>query len=63
MQDLKESGYEGGISIEPHLAAVFHDTDSQNHTDEDPKDIYIRYGQKLMEILSSIGYDHSPYQP
>ena len=63
MQDLKESGYEGGISIEPHLAAVFHDADSQNHTDEDPKNIYIRYGQKLMEILSSIGYEHSPYQP
>ena len=63
LQDLMQSGYEGGISIEPHLAAVFHDADSQNHTDEDPKDIYIRYGQKLMEILSSIGYQHSPYHP
>lgn len=62
MQDLMESGYEGGISIEPHLAAVFHDADSENHTDEDPKDIYIRYGQKLMEILSSIGYQNSPYE-
>ena len=63
MQDLKESGYDGGISIEPHLAAVFHDTDSQNHTDEDPEQIYIRYGQKLMGILKTVGYEYSPYRP
>jgi sugar phosphate isomerase/epimerase len=61
LQDLKESGYEGGISIEPHLAAVFHDTDSKNQTDEDPKDIYIRYGRELMSILDSIGYQYVPY--
>lgn len=63
MQDLKDSGYDGGISIEPHLAAVFHDAGSENHTDEDPKEIYIRYGRKLMEILDLIEYPHHPYQP
>ena len=63
MEDLKNSNYEGGISIEPHLAAVFHDADSQNQTSEDPLEIYLRYGRKLMEILRGIGYQHQPYQP
>ena len=63
LQDLKDNGYEGGISIEPHLAAVFHDTDSKNQTDEDPRDIYIRYGRELMNILESIGFERTPYNP
>ena len=63
MCDLKDRGFEGGISIEPHLAAVFHQGDSQNQTEEDPKDIYLRYGRKLIEILDSIGFVSTPYQP
>ena len=30
LTDLMEFGYNGGISIEPHLAAVFNDTDADN---------------------------------
>ena len=60
--DLQAIGYDGGISIEPHLAAVFHDADSQNKTDQDPKEIYVRYGKHLMEILREIGYIHEPYR-
>ena len=63
MEDLKRTGYQGGISIEPHLAAVFHDADSQNQTTEDPVEIYLRYGRSLMQILTEIGYEHQPYQP
>lgn len=63
ISDLKAIGYDGGISIEPHLAAVFHDADSQNKTDQDPKEIYVRYGKHLMEILREIGYIHQPYRP
>ena len=29
LADLQANGYDGGISIEPHLAAVFHDADSR----------------------------------
>lgn len=63
ISDLKAIGYDGGISIEPHLAAVFHDADSKNKTDHDPKEIYIRYGKHLMEILRGIGFEHHPYTP
>ena len=63
ISDLKGIGYNGGISIEPHLAAVFHDADSQNKTDQDPREIYVQYGKRLMEILREIGYNHQPYIP
>ena len=63
ISDLKGIGYNGGISIEPHLAAVFHDADSQNKTDQDPREIYVQYGKRLMEILREIGYSHQPYIP
>jgi sugar phosphate isomerase/epimerase len=63
MQDLMASGYEGGISIEPHLAAVFHNADSNTGSKEDPIEIYLKYGRQLMEMLNSIGYHNTPYQP
>jgi sugar phosphate isomerase/epimerase len=63
MTDLMKSGYDGGISIEPHLAAVFHDADSNTGSKEDPIDIYLKYGRQLMDMLDSIGFSHQPYQP
>ena len=63
MTDLMKSGYDGGISIEPHLAAVFNDSDANTGSKEDPIDIYLKYGRQLMEMLNSIGYSHQPYQP
>ena len=63
LQDLKERGFEGGISIEPHMAAVFHQSDSQSVSSEDSRKIYIRYGRRLSEILDSIGFRSCPYFP
>ena len=63
LQDLKENGYDGGISIEPHLAAVFHDADSQNADAGDPVEIYLEYGRKLEAILDELKYSRVPYQP
>jgi hypothetical protein len=62
MSDLKTSGYDGGISIEPHLAAVFHDANSNTGSKEDPIEIYLKYGRQLMAMLDSIGYHYKPYQ-
>ena len=50
--DLLANGYEGGFSIEPHLAAVIH-TGSTN----DPAklyDSYTAYGRRLMEIVEEV---------
>jgi len=63
MTDLMQDGFDGGISIEPHLAAVFHDADANTGSNEDPIEIYLKYGKQLMEILDSIGYSYGLYQP
>ena len=63
MTDLMQDGFDGGISIEPHLAAVFHDADANTGSNEDPIEIYLKYGTQLMHLLDSIGYSYGLYQP
>lgn len=50
--DLLANGYQGGISIEPHLAAVIHTGESN-----DPAklyDSYTDYGRHLMQIVEEV---------
>lgn len=49
--DLLKSGYDGGFSIEPHLAAVIH-TGQQAESEEQLYNSYITYGKRLMEIVN-----------
>lgn len=53
LQDLILRGYDGGISIEPHLAAVIHTGES---TDDESVlyNSYVEYGRRLMSIVDSI---------
>jgi len=55
LKDLLDGGYDGGISIEPHLSVVFHD-DSVESSDEARYSSYVRYGRKLMELIEEIGH-------
>ncbi len=53
LTDLFKHGYDGGLSIEPHIQAVFHEGDDQ--ADEALKaqrklEVYVEYGRRL-EIL------------
>jgi sugar phosphate isomerase/epimerase len=50
--DLLGNGYDGGISIEPHLAAVIH----TGETNDPAKlyDSYTAYGRRLMEIVDEV---------
>lgn len=48
--DLLAKGYDGGFSIEPHLAAVIH-TGQQANSDAQLYDSYVGYGRRLMEIV------------
>ncbi|MCH2206391.1 MAG: sugar phosphate isomerase/epimerase [Lentisphaerales bacterium] len=61
LADLKADGYDGGISIEPHLAAIFHDPTALNTPNDKSYDLYVEYGQKLMNLLKNIDYKWSPY--
>lgn len=53
LEDLLSNGYDAGISIEPHLAKVFHDATVQASA-ETQFDTYIEYGRRLMKLLAEI---------
>ena len=52
LQDMKNAGYEGGVSIEPHLAAAVHL--GKEATSEEAYKTYITYGKKLIGIMNNL---------
>ena len=53
VKDLYDNGYNGGISMEPHMATVFHDKTVK--ADEDAKYAnYVEYGQRFMKLLNEL---------
>jgi sugar phosphate isomerase/epimerase len=50
--DLKKSGFEGAVSIEPHVAAVIH-LDKDADDPEAGYNAYIKYGQMLEDIIAN----------
>ena len=51
VKDLISSGYEGGFSIEPHMSVVFHEESSEEDRKLEQYNIYIEFGQRLMNIV------------
>lgn len=53
LTNLLQRGYDGALSIEPHLAAVIHTGES---TDDASRmyDSYVEYGRRLMKIVDDI---------
>jgi sugar phosphate isomerase/epimerase len=52
IKDLLDNGYDGGFSMEPHMATVYHD--SNNHRAANSEEIYLEYGRRFMKILETI---------
>jgi sugar phosphate isomerase/epimerase len=52
LEDLLKRGYDGGISIEPHMAVVFHERNSQNEAEVMYKN-YVEYGKRLMRLVDN----------
>ena len=52
VQDLLARGYDGGISIEPHMGAVFHDPTTQRSLDA--AEIYKEYGRRIMAMIKDL---------
>lgn len=61
VKDLLESGYDGGISIEPHVASVFHDPSVK--AGEEGYQSYVKYGRMMMAILHDIRAEISQQSP
>jgi sugar phosphate isomerase/epimerase len=53
VRDLLQSGYDGGISIEPHLAVVFHDAAVQSAADVMFGN-YVEYGRRMTKMVEDI---------
>jgi hypothetical protein len=52
--DLLQNGYDGGFSIEPHVATVFHEDDNQEDADLSALrkyETYIKYGRDFEKLL------------
>ncbi len=49
LSDLFKTGYDGGVSIEPHLKMVVHE--GKDASPEEKYTSYIRYGKLLMELV------------
>lgn len=54
LTDALQRGYDGGISIEPHMVAVFHDTTAPAAQDDALRDNFVEYGQRLERLLAEI---------
>lgn len=53
LKDARQRGYQAGVSIEPHLAVVFHDAKSQS-SDEAAYTSYVEYGRRLEKLIREI---------
>ena len=54
LEDLLKDGYHGGISIEPHMAAVFHDPTAKTATAEAQLANYVEYGRRLGKLVAEV---------
>ena len=53
VNDLISRGYDGGFSIEPHMASVFHGSNSRMTDPERRFNSYIEYGRRFMKIVDA----------
>jgi sugar phosphate isomerase/epimerase len=51
--DLLAKGYDGGFSIEPHLAAIIH-TGQKADSDAQLYESYVEYGKRLIRIVNQV---------
>jgi sugar phosphate isomerase/epimerase len=56
LKDLIASGYTGGISIEPHIAVVFHDANVKS-SPEAMFNSFVEYGRRLMALADDINVE------
>lgn len=55
LTDLFRNGYDGGLSIEPHMQKVFHDPSQDKAVGAEAlMDGYVEYGWRLMKIVEEI---------
>lgn len=54
LTDLKAHGYDSGISIEPHMASVFHDPDVEPGSPEAQYQTFREYGRRIEAMWNEV---------
>lgn len=54
LKDAFARGYNGGLSIEPHMVVVFHDTQSKSTPEELTRENFVEYGRRLEQIVEEV---------
>ncbi|MGB0581297.1 MAG: sugar phosphate isomerase/epimerase family protein [Limisphaerales bacterium] len=53
LKDAIDSGYDAGVSIEPHMMVVFHDANSAA-SEDDTFENYVEYGRRLESLIADL---------
>jgi sugar phosphate isomerase/epimerase len=54
LKDAFARGYDGGISLEPHMVAVFHDAKIQSPDDTAMQNNFVEYGHRTQRIINEV---------
>jgi sugar phosphate isomerase/epimerase len=54
LRDALRRGYDGGISIEPHMVVVFHDAGTRSASDDASRVNFIQYGKRLEALIAGL---------
>ena len=54
LKDALARGYDAGISIEPHMVVVFHDSQSKSNNEEAMRKNYVEYGRRLEKMIAEL---------
>lgn len=54
VKDLLQSGYDGGFSMEPHVATVFHAQDQSQSLESVKYSSYIEYGRRFEKLYNEL---------
>ena len=54
LKDAFARGYDAGISIEPHMVAVFHDVNAKAANEDALRANYVEYGRRLEKLIAEI---------
>jgi sugar phosphate isomerase/epimerase len=54
LQDAVRRGYDGALSIEPHMVVVFHDTTAKTPNEKEMQKNFVEYGRRLEQLVQEI---------
>jgi len=54
LRDAAARGYQGGVSVEPHMVVVFHDAASKAANEGSARQNFVEYGRRLEKLIAEL---------